>query len=307
MKHPHPPPGWQAHSLTGRMPSRIIFPFSIFPRASGFGRRHRRPGEVSGQRHLACFSLAESEAGVPTWERGRRVPHFALKHSYAQVPLSPCPPSNEAVRKASRKGTIIKSIKHDVQRRPAGEAVSICPSGSTQAGLRPRLLPEAAREKGPGPPKPPPEAGPPRAPEPGEPPRPRPPLSWEPGPAAAALREAAAPRAPDAHRAAGAAPLLAARAALCRAELLRASAPAAARELPPARPPRGCAEVRASAAGDLKPRPAKSSFTCLSWRAPARPGGVRGGDSHGGCVEARLALASQPPPSPRRLRASVAT
>lgn len=123
--------------------------------------------------------------------------------------------------------------------------MSICPSGSTQAGLRPRLLPEAAREKGPGPPKPPPEAGPPRAPEPGEPPRPRPPLSWEPGPAAAVLREAAAPRAPDAHRAAGAAPLLAARAALCRAELLRASAPAAARELPPARSP--AARVRRGA------------------------------------------------------------
>lgn len=168
-----------------------------------------------------------------------------------------------------RKGTKIKSIKHDVQRRPAGQAASICPSGSIQAGLRPRLLPQAAREKGPGPPKPPPEAGPPRAPEPGEPPRPPPAVVMGTRSVRRRPEGAAAPRAPDAHRAAGAAPLLAARAALCRAELLRAPPqPPPASSRPPARPPRGCAEVRASAAGDLKPRPASSGVIGLSWRAP---------------------------------------
>lgn len=177
----------------------------------------------------------------------------------------------ESVRKASREGTIIKSIKHGVvQKRhlslrasapsrehPGRPQAAASPGGSAgdapaAEGARPAEAAAAAAAGG---------RAHREAPEPGEPPLPPPPRP------AGARGPRPRPSTPPAvvmgtrfgHRRPGGAagrsprmltaPLLAAPgAALCRAELLRAPAPAAAaaRERSPARPParkpRRCAE-----------------------------------------------------------------
>jgi hypothetical protein len=148
--------------------------------------------------------------------------------------------------------------------------------GSAQAGLRPRLpspggsAGDAPAADGSGPPRPPPEAGPRRA----RGPRPRPPSSWEPGLATAARRpEGAEGQTPDPHRAAGAAPLLAARAALS-SSAHRPSRRPRAREPAPAAPVRRGGGL---GGGRFKPAALRAAAPLGSaLRAPA-PLSARGG------------------------------